>query len=160
VKSHILLRIASLLSLLHALLNTFAGLLSGTSKKARRGRTSQRHESPSFRCTGVTQDILGFLFRVWPVSDVQFTANIRSVVAARFACKDRARKCPSIHRIVGHRIHRIRGFVLAILFHFSVLIGNTHLNHCGACLRLFSTMNVADESEVKVQMQLKRDFKK
>jgi hypothetical protein len=32
VKSHVLLRIASLLTLLHALLNTFAGLLSGTSK--------------------------------------------------------------------------------------------------------------------------------
>lgn len=62
MKSHILLRIASLLTLIHALLNTFAGLLSGTSKNQEEVNLLNAMKSLEFDAMGSLRTYWDFYF--------------------------------------------------------------------------------------------------
>lgn len=94
MKSHTLLRIASLLTFLHALLNTFAGLLSGTSKNQEEVNLLNAMKALHF-------DAMGSLRTYWDFYlgfGLFFTLNLQLLSALLWLLASLVTKEPSIAR--------------------------------------------------------------
>jgi hypothetical protein len=94
VKSHILLRIASLLTLLHALLNTFAGLLSGTSKNQEEVNLLNAMKALHFDAMGSLRTYWDFYFGF----GLFLTFNLLVIAALLWQLASLAKTQPAIAR--------------------------------------------------------------
>ncbi len=116
MKSHILLRIASVLTLLHALLNTFAGLLSGTSKNQEEINLLNAMKALKFDAMGSLRSYWNFYFGF----GLFFTLNLLLLSALLWLLASLVKTEPSIARpfIVSLGIVFLSFAVLSWLYFF------------------------------------------
>ncbi|MFN0194767.1 MAG: LIC_13387 family protein [Aestuariivirga sp.] len=94
VKPHILLRTASVLSLLHALLNTFAGLLSGTSGNQEEVAVLNAMKTVQFDAMGSLRTYWDFYFGF----GLFLTLNLLLIFALLWQLASLAKTAPAIAR--------------------------------------------------------------
>jgi hypothetical protein len=116
MKSHTLLRIASLLTFLHALLNTFAGLLSGTSKNQEEVNLLNAMKALHFDAMGSLRTYWDFYFGF----GLFFTFNLLLLSALLWLLASLVKKEPLIARpfIVSLGIAFLSFAVLSWLYFF------------------------------------------